>query len=85
MANAADGYGSANKQAVENLDSSGIEASSPRDHENDLRHAFIFVAKDMPKETKARHPDVDVHVARHVADAFGLKKGSKAFLRPVRP
>ncbi|KAG6160492.1 hypothetical protein E4U37_000097 [Claviceps purpurea] len=83
MANATDGYGSANKQAVENLESSGIEASSSRDHENDLRHAFIFVAKDMPKETKARYPDVDVHVARHVADAFGLKKGSQAFLRPL--
>lgn len=46
---------------------------------------YVFFAKDMSKEMKARHTDVDVSVSRHVADAFGMKKGSHVILAPVRP
>ncbi|GAB0136890.1 hypothetical protein EsDP_00005176 [Epichloe bromicola] len=81
--NNASGYGSVNKQVIEQLDHSRIASSTFGDHEHDLGHTFIFVARDMTKEMKARHPDVEVHIARHIADAFGLKRGSQVLLRPV--
>lgn len=33
---------------------------------------------------KARQTDTDVSVAKHIADAFGFKKGSQVVLAPVR-
>lgn len=45
---------------------------------------YFFVAKDMPQETKTRNPDVEVYVLRHIADAFGMKKGSQVLLTIVR-
>ncbi|RDA86092.1 hypothetical protein CP532_1140 [Ophiocordyceps camponoti-leonardi (nom. inval.)] len=44
---------------------------------------YIFVVKDMPKELKARQPDVEVYVVKHIADAFGIKKGSQVLLAPI--
>lgn len=44
---------------------------------------YVFFAKDMPKEMKNRYPDVDVSVSKHIADAFGMKKGSQVVLAPV--
>ncbi|KAG6039131.1 hypothetical protein E4U41_003189 [Claviceps citrina] len=81
--NAAGVCGSVSKQPTELPDHSRTASNISGDHEYDLGHTFIFVAKDMTKDMKARHPDVDVHIARHIADAFGLKKGSKVFIRPV--
>lgn len=85
---AAAGHGSLKKQAIEHLDHPRAASSSvsenEHDQDHDLGHRFIFVVKDMTKEMKARHPDVEVHIARHIADAFGLKNGSQVFVRPVR-
>ncbi|KAK7748541.1 vacuolar membrane-associated protein iml1 [Cytospora paraplurivora] len=44
---------------------------------------YIFVVKDMPKELKARYPHVELYVAKHIADVFGMKKGSQVLLAPV--
>jgi hypothetical protein len=44
---------------------------------------YICVVKDMSKEQKIRLPNVEVYVAKHVADAFGMKKGSQVLLTPV--
>lgn len=44
---------------------------------------YIFVIKDMPKELKARFPHVEIYVAKHIADVFGMKKGSQVALAPV--
>ncbi|KAJ9138884.1 Vacuolar membrane-associated protein iml1 [Pleurostoma richardsiae] len=44
---------------------------------------YIFFVKDMPKELKARFPGVELYVAKHIADAFGMKKGSQVLLMPV--
>lgn len=44
---------------------------------------YIFVVKDMPKELKARFPHVEIYVAKHIADVFGMKKGSQVVLAPV--
>lgn len=45
---------------------------------------YICVAKDMPKELKARYATVEVYVAKHVADAFAMRKGTQVTLTPVR-
>jgi hypothetical protein len=38
----------------------------------------------MPKDMKARQHDVEVYVLKHIADAFGMKKGSQVLLTVVR-
>lgn len=57
-------------------------ATAARPAESDSR--YICVAKDMPKELKMRHPNVEVYVAKHVAEAFGMRRGSQVILTPVR-
>jgi hypothetical protein len=44
---------------------------------------YICVAKDMPKDLRARYPTVEVYVAKHVADAFNMRKGTQVILTPV--
>ncbi len=44
---------------------------------------YICVAKDMAKELKIRYPGVEVFVAKHIADVFGMRKGSHVTLTPV--
>ncbi|PSR78538.1 hypothetical protein BD289DRAFT_338590, partial [Coniella lustricola] len=44
---------------------------------------YLFVVKDMPKDLKARFSHVEIYVAKHIADAFGMKKGSRVLLAPV--
>lgn len=64
-------HGSRSKQGFSLLDQDYISSR------------YVFFAKDMPKEMKSRHADVDVLVAKHIADAFGMKKGSQVVLAPV--
>ncbi|CAI6090023.1 unnamed protein product [Clonostachys chloroleuca] len=62
---------------------------SPRDptfsllDQDYISSRYVFLAKDMPKEMKSRYPDVDVTVAKHIADAFGIKRGSRVLLAPI--
>ncbi|KAI0390378.1 hypothetical protein F5Y17DRAFT_67272 [Xylariaceae sp. FL0594] len=49
----------------------------------DMSRRYVFVAKDMPKDLKARMPSVEVYVAKHVGDAFNLRKGTPVVLAPV--
>ncbi|KAJ4300295.1 vacuolar membrane-associated protein iml1 [Collariella sp. IMI 366227] len=44
---------------------------------------YICVAKDMPKDMKTRYSTVEVYVAKHIADAFGMKKGTQVTLTPI--
>ncbi|GAB1318993.1 vacuolar membrane-associated protein iml1 [Madurella fahalii] len=44
---------------------------------------YICVAKGMPKDLKARYPMVEVYVAKHIADAFGMRKGTQVTLTPI--
>lgn len=77
------GFGNLKKQPHEENGSLRYQNLGPCDP-NSLGHQYIFVAKDMPKETKARHPDAEVQVVKHIADVFGMKKGSIVLLTPVR-
>jgi hypothetical protein len=47
------------------------------------RSRYICVAKDMPKELKARYSTVEVYVAKHIADVFGMRKGTQVTVTPV--
>ncbi|KAJ0368770.1 hypothetical protein COL26b_010729 [Colletotrichum chrysophilum] len=48
-----------------------------------LGKKYFFFAKEMSKELKSRLPNVDIYVVKHIADAFGMKKGTQVLLTPV--
>ncbi|KAK2063572.1 domain found in Dishevelled [Colletotrichum caudatum] len=48
-----------------------------------LGRKYFFVAKEMSKELRGRLPNVDIYVVKHIADAFGMKKGTQVLLTPV--
>ncbi|KAK8869089.1 vacuolar membrane-associated protein iml-1 [Apiospora arundinis] len=50
---------------------------------SDTQKRYIFVVKDMTKEARARNPTIEVLVAKHVGDAFGMRKGTQVTLAPV--
>ncbi|KAK1759336.1 vacuolar membrane-associated protein IML1 [Echria macrotheca] len=54
-----------------------------RDAPAESEKRYICVAKDMPKDLKLRYPHVEVYVAKHIADVFGMRKGSQVTLTPV--
>lgn len=77
------GFGSFKKMAHDDNSSLRYQNAGPCDP-NSLGHQYIFVAKDMPKEVKARQPEAEVYVVKHIADTFGMKKGSIVLLTPVQ-
>lgn len=44
---------------------------------------YICIAKDLNKDFRARYPMVEVYVAKHIAEAFGVKKGTQVTVAPV--
>ncbi|KKF97605.1 Vacuolar membrane-associated protein iml-1 [Ceratocystis platani] len=44
---------------------------------------YVFVAKDMPRELKIRHPLIEVYAVKHIADNFGMKKGTSVVLTAI--
>jgi hypothetical protein len=54
-----------------------------RDAAADGGKRYICIVKDMPKELKIRYQGVEVYVAKHIADVFGMRKGSQVTLTPV--
>ncbi|KAF4126610.1 DEP domain-containing protein 5 [Geosmithia morbida] len=46
-------------------------------------YRYVFVSSEMPKDVKARHPDVDISIPKHIADAFGMRKSSHVLLSPI--
>ncbi|KOS17434.1 Vacuolar membrane-associated protein IML1 [Escovopsis weberi] len=76
------GHGSISKQLADQSEAARI-LNIGYDGPDALGHRYIFVAKDMPKEMKQRLPDAEVNVIKHIASAFGMKKGSVVLLAPV--
>jgi hypothetical protein len=58
-------------------------SDDPARPDGDAGRRYIFVVKDFSKELRARQPDVEVYVARHIGSAFGMKKGTQVILAPV--
>ena len=75
------GYGSLSKSTLDH--NGGRKDNGPAIDEDYTSSRYVFVAKDMPNEMKSRQPDVDISISRHIADAFGMKKGSQVILAPV--
>lgn len=61
----------------------------PTRHGSDARHdvehgnRYLFVAKDMPTDLKAKQATLEISIAKHIADAFGLKHRSNVLLSTV--
>lgn len=68
------------RQAAQDVARHGTSATEP----GQPAKRYIFVVKDMARELKARYPHVEIYVAKHIADVFGMKKGSQVLLAPVR-
>lgn len=49
----------------------------------DSSRRYICVVKDMSKDQKSKMPNVEVYVAKHIADVFGMRRGSQVLLTPV--
>jgi hypothetical protein len=49
----------------------------------DSSKRYICLVKDMSKDQKIKMPNVEVYVAKHIADVFGMRKGSQVLLTPV--
>ena len=81
-ASKAAGYGSLNKQPNDQ-NAAAKEATPAIGDPDGLGDRYIFVARDMSKELKARSLDADISVAKHIADAFGIKRASQVLLGPV--
>ncbi|KAI8957686.1 hypothetical protein F5Y11DRAFT_360618 [Daldinia sp. FL1419] len=65
----------------------GFSASTPGDDaaksEIDAGRRYVFVAKDVSKELKARHPNIEVYVSKQIGTAFNMRKGTQVVLAPV--
>ena len=63
---------------------SPIQANgSDVNHDIDSGRRYLFLAKDMSKETKIKHPTLEISVAKHVADVFSLKHRSNVLVTTV--
>lgn len=52
-------------------------------HDVDLGKRYLFIAKDMSREMKAKQPSLEISVAKHVADVFALKHRSNVLVTTV--
>jgi DEP domain-containing protein 5 len=59
-----------------------VSANHPK-HDIDLGKRYLFVAKDMSKEMKAKQPKLEISVAKHIADLFCLKHRSNVLITTV--
>ncbi|TVY83793.1 Vacuolar membrane-associated protein iml1 [Lachnellula suecica] len=72
---------SAGMQRQRSSDSTSNGTNIGRDPENGKR--YLFTAQAMTKEMKAKHPTLEMSVAKHVADIFCLKHRSQVLVSTV--
>ncbi|KAI9742687.1 MAG: vacuolar membrane-associated protein iml1 [Claussenomyces sp. TS43310] len=60
-------------------------ASADAYHDVDLGNRYLFAAKAMSKEMKAKHPSLEISIAKHIADAFGFKPRSNVLVTSANP
>ncbi|KAK8029382.1 Vacuolar membrane-associated protein iml1 [Apiospora marii] len=80
---ASSNYGSTKASLLLHRTNTGGGNASSDDPSKDPNKRYIFVVKDMSKEVRARNPAIEVLVAKHVGDAFGMRKGTQVTLAPV--
>lgn len=52
-------------------------------HDVDRGRRYLFIGKDMSKEMKTKQPNLEISVAKHVADVFSLKHRSTVLVTTV--
>ncbi|KAL3426043.1 vacuolar membrane-associated protein iml-1 [Phlyctema vagabunda] len=52
-------------------------------HDVDLGKRYLFIARDMGRDMKAKHPGIEVSVAKHIGEVFYLKHRSNVLLTTV--
>lgn len=52
-------------------------------HDTDHGKRYLFIAKEMAKEVKAKPSSLEISVAKHIADAFCLKHRSTVLVTTV--
>lgn len=71
------------ERSSSNPRSPGPANGSEAKHDVDLGNRYLFIAKDMPKEMKAKQPTLEVSLAKHIADVFCLKYRSNVLVTTV--
>jgi len=71
------------ERSSSNPTSPGLINGNDTRHDIDLGKRYLFLAKDMPKEMKAKNTGLEVSVAKHIADVFGFKHRSNVLLTTV--
>ena len=75
-----------------NLGGSGGAAAAARDgvrndagpaHLDGTGRTYVFLVKEMPRDVMMRMPTTEVLVVKHIADAFGFKRGVPVTLMVV--
>lgn len=82
-----DNLATAMQRDPSNSNSRGAGPSNDNDAKQDvdLGKRYLFIAKDMSKEMKAKHPKLEVSVAKHITDLFCLKHRSNVLITTVSP
>ncbi|KAH7411256.1 vacuolar membrane-associated protein-like protein IML1 [Cadophora sp. MPI-SDFR-AT-0126] len=71
---------SSNPKSPGTVNGSANRHGSDAKHDPDLWNRYLFLARDMPKDMKAKQPNLEVSIAKHIADAFCLKSRSSVLL-----
>jgi hypothetical protein len=71
------------ERSSSNPTSPGPSNGNDTRHDIDLGKRYLFLAKDMPKEMKAKNTGLEVSVAKHIADVFGFKHRSNVLITTV--
>ena len=70
------------KQPYHDRNKDASAAAHGRAADNSKR--YICLVKDMTKDQKTKMSNVEVYVAKHIADVFGMRKGSQVVVTPVQ-
>ncbi|KAG9238483.1 vacuolar membrane-associated protein-like protein IML1 [Amylocarpus encephaloides] len=68
-----------------NPNSPGGLNSTHTSHCLDMEKRYLFIARDMSKEMKAKQPHLEISVTKHIADAFNLKPRSQVLITTTDP
>ncbi|KAK8091352.1 hypothetical protein PG994_000857 [Apiospora phragmitis] len=80
---ASSNYGSTKASLLHRTNTGGGGTSDDPSKDPNAHKRYVFVVKDMSKEARARNPTMEILVAKHVGDAFGMRKGTQVTLAPV--
>ncbi|KAI1081663.1 vacuolar membrane-associated protein IML1 [Whalleya microplaca] len=76
-------YGASRQSSYNRASAANTSSEDCSKSAGDAGRRYIFVARDMSKEMKARHPTAEVYVSKSIGDAFNMRKGTQVVLAPV--